>query len=141
MSEQIINQTNDDGVTLKGGCHCGKIRFDLSISKEAAECIEVYDCNCSICTKKGILHLITSTKRFSFTGKEDLSTYTFNTGVAQHYFCSKCGICPFYIPRSNPDGYDINARCLDDFSKFKIKVIPYDGANWEQAPKLDHLSK
>ena len=121
-----------------GGCHCGAVRFEV----EAPERIEANECNCSICAKSGHLHLIVPKSQFRILQGEDaLTTYTFNTGVAQHYFCSTCGIKPFYIPRSNPDGVDVNLRCFDEMPA-DLVVHQFDGRNWEQhAHKLAHLSK
>ncbi len=116
----------------EGGCHCGRVRFrvqdDLS---------QVTECNCSICGKKGFLHLIVPRERFELlSGQDDLSTYRFNTGVAQHRFCRTCGIHSFYVPRSDPDKIDVNARCLDGVEPGKLKVIRFDGQNWEDAMKV-----
>ncbi len=94
---------------ILGGCHCGAIRFRVKVRK-----YEAIACNCSICQKKGILHLIVPPEDFELLkGEDNLSTYTFNTGIAKHHFCKTCGIHPFYRPRSHPDDYDVNVRCLD----------------------------
>ncbi|MEX2353648.1 MAG: GFA family protein [Gammaproteobacteria bacterium] len=121
-----------------GGCHCGDIRFEV----DAPEDPEVVDCNCSICTKSGYLHLIVPQSRFSLlAGTNQLQTYTFNSGVAKHYFCKRCGIKSFYVPRSNPDGIDVNVRCLDD-GPLSMKIIKFDGENWERhAHTLAHKSR
>lgn len=112
----------------EGGCHCGAVRFEV----EAPEQIKCGDCNCSICSRSGFLHLIVPRSRFKLlSGSEDLATYTFNTRVAQHYFCRICGVKSFYIPRSNPDGYDVNVRCLDP-EPAELTIEPFDGKNWEQ---------
>lgn len=112
----------------QGGCHCGAVRFEV----EAAEEVEVEDCNCSICAKSGFLHLIVPAARFRLlSGEDQLATYRFNTGVAQHRFCRVCGIKPFYVPRSNPDGIDVNLRCLDTKPR-SVRIVPFDGQNWEQ---------
>ncbi len=111
----------------RGSCHCHAITFEV----EAAEELEVEDCNCSICNKVGFLHLIVPKSKFTLlTGHEDISTYTFNTGIAKHTFCKHCGVKPFYIPRSNPDGVDINVRCLDTRPK-SMTIVKFDGQNWE----------
>jgi len=122
----------------QGSCHCGAIRFQV----EAPEDLEVEECNCSICTKSGYLHLIVSKSRFRLLrGEDHITTYTFNTGVAKHLFCRVCGIKPFYIPRSNPDGYDVNVRCLDTRPR-SISIVQFDGQHWEQhAHTLSHKSK
>jgi hypothetical protein len=104
--------------------------------------IEASECNCSICSKTGFLHLIIPKSRFKLLqGSEHLLTYTFNTGVARHLFCQVCGIKSFYVPRSNPDGYSVNVRCLDPSTVKNINVSQFDGQNWEQhAGELSHLS-
>jgi hypothetical protein len=113
-----------------GGCHCGRVRFEV----EAPAPIEVAQCNCSICAKVGYLHLIVPADRFRLlAGRDDLITYTFNTGIAQHYFCKHCGVKSFYIPRSHPDGVSVNARCLQDVDVESITVFPFDGRNWDAA--------
>lgn len=115
-------------VTYEGGCHCGAVRFRVLVDKPEAD-----DCNCSICSKKGFLHLIVPPERFTLLkGAEALSTYTFNTGVAKHTFCRICGIHPFYTPRSHPDCIDVNVRCLDGDALSHFRIIPFDGTNWEQ---------
>lgn len=121
-----------------GGCHCGAVKFEV----EAPENIEVEDCNCSVCTMTGFLHLIVPQAKFKLLkGNDYLTTYTFNTGVAQHKFCKVCGVKSFYIPRSNPDGVDVNVRCLSAQPK-SVKVIAFDGQNWEaNAHTLEHKSQ
>ncbi len=121
-----------------GSSHCGAIQFEV----EAPESVEVENCNCSICAMTGFLHLIVPARNFRLlSGEESLTTYTFNTGVAKHKFCKTCGVKPFYIPRSNPDGVDINLRCLSTQPK-QVKVIDFDGQNWEQnAHTVAHKSQ
>ncbi|MCB1661030.1 MAG: GFA family protein [Pseudomonadales bacterium] len=121
-----------------GGCHCGAIKFEVNAPAQ----VEVEDCNCSICSKSGFLHLIVPKSEFRLLqGAEQLQTYQFNTGIAKHYFCAICGIKPFYIPRSNPDGVDVNLRCLDHQPEH-VTLIAFDGQNWEQnAAQLAHKSK
>jgi hypothetical protein len=115
--------------TMEGGCHCGRVRFRVT-----ADIASVIDCNCSMCTKKGILHLIVPPERFELlSGKDDLTTYVFNTGVAKHTFCRHCGIHPFYVPRSHPDKIDVNVRCIDDIDLAVVAPTPFDGRNWEAA--------
>lgn len=111
-----------------GGCHCGAVRF-----KVRSSFVEVLDCNCSICIKKGFLHLIVPAQDFLLVcGQEQLACYRFNTAVAKHYFCSICGISPYYIPRSHPDGYDVNLRCVEGLDLSAITIKPFDGDRWEE---------
>jgi hypothetical protein len=115
--------------TYSGGCHCGKVRFEV----QASATLEVADCNCSMCSKSGYLHLIVPAAQFKLVkGAEALSTYTFNTGVAKHLFCSTCGVKSFYVPRSHPDGISVNVRCLDEGSVESITIQPFDGRDWEK---------
>lgn len=121
----------------RGGCHCGAVRFEV----EVPDAVEVEDCNCSICSMSGFLHLIVPGRDFRLLAGEDaLVTYTFNTGVARHRFCRVCGIKSFYIPRSNPDGVDVNLRCLET-QPAAVTIVPFDGRHWEQhAARLAHKS-
>ena len=87
-----------------------------------------------MCRKKGIIHFIVEKDAFVLeAGAENLATYTFNTGVAKHYFCTTCGIHAFYVPRSDPDKIDVNARCLDGVDPATLERKPFDGRNWEEA--------
>lgn len=125
--------------TYKGGCHCGAVRFVV----ELPEAIEVEDCNCSICAKSGNIHVIVPASRFQLLhGEEVLSRYTFNTGAAQHLFCSVCGVKSYYIPRSNPDGVAVTWRCLDRWESLDVIINTFDGQNWEaNAGALAHKSQ
>jgi len=125
-------------MVYEGGCHCRAVRFEV----EAPEDVVVQDCNCSLCAMTGFLHLIVPKSRFRLVkGEGNITTYTFNTGVAKHMFCRTCGIKSFYVPRSNPDGIDVNVRCLDA-PPARMKIEPFDGRNWEQnGASLAHLSK
>jgi hypothetical protein len=114
---------------IEGGCHCGRVRFRVT-----ADLDRVTECNCSMCGKKGFLHLIVPPDKFELlSGEGSLSTYTFNTGVAKHTFCKVCGIHPFYVPRSDPDKIDVNVRCLDDVDIHALPVKHFDGRHWEDA--------
>jgi len=112
-----------------GGCHCGRVRFEI----QAPAQIEVSDCNCSICAKSGFLQLIVPQSRFRLlSGADSLTSYQFNTGTAKHLFCTICGVKSFYVPRSHPDGYSVNARCLDEGTVTGMHVERIDGKNWER---------
>ena len=114
-----------------GGCHCGTVRYEVL----APDAVETTECTCSICRMTGYLHLIVPKQRFRLLRGEDrLTTYRFNTGTARHRFCSVCGIKSFYVPRSHPDGYSVNVRCLDQGAIRVTKTITFDGAHWE-----DHI--
>jgi hypothetical protein len=120
----------DADVIHEGGCHCGRVRFECS----APAAIEAIECNCSICRKTGYLHLFVSKSDFRLvTGGESLITYSFGTKAAQHFFCKYCGIKSFYVPRSHPDGYSVNVRCIDEGTIRDLKLVQFDGQNWDSA--------
>jgi hypothetical protein len=129
----------DAMVTHRGGCHCGAIAFEV----DAPERIIASDCNCSICRMTGFLHLIVPRSRFRLLrGADQLTDYTFNTGTAHHLFCKRCGIKSFYVPRSNPDGYSVNVRCLDHATIAQVDVQPFDDNDRETSEaRIRDLSK
>jgi hypothetical protein len=114
---------------FEGGCHCGRVRFRV-----IADLAQVSECNCSMCSKKGFLHLIVPPEQFKLLrGKDELTTYQFNTGTAKHWFCRNCGIHAFYVPRSDPEKIDVNARCLEGVDIAALSPRRFDGKNWEAA--------
>jgi hypothetical protein len=120
-------------ITHRGGCHCGRVRFEV----DAPANLQVSECNCSICSKAGYLHLIVPADRFRLlAGSDSLTTYSFNTHTAKHLFCSVCGVKSFYVPRSHPDGFSVNARCLDPGTVEQMRIELTNGREWEaQYPK------
>ena len=126
-------------ITHRGGCHCGRVRFEV----DAPADITVLDCNCSICRMTGFLHLIVPASRFRLLGGSDaLVEYTFNTGAAKHRFCRRCGVKSFYIPRSHPDGIDINVRCLDAGTVATLQVTAFDDVDRDASTAaIAHLSR
>jgi hypothetical protein len=114
----------------RGGCHCGDVKFEVRAPSD----LDVLDCNCSMCAKSAYLHLIVPAADFRLlVGADKLTDYRFGTGAARHLFCRRCGVKSFYVPRSHPDGYCVNARCLDPSEITSMQVRPYDGRNWESA--------
>ncbi len=124
--------------TREGGCHCGRVRFRAPVDLDLLS-----QCSCSICTKKGILHLGVSAADFELLrGKNALTVYRFDTGVAQHAFCTHCGMHAFYVPRSQPDSVSVNARCLDDIDGPALKPTRFfDGRHWEEAQEKADLRR
>ncbi|NWH34257.1 CENPV protein, partial [Chloropsis hardwickii] len=126
----LLHSETMDLVKHTGGCHCGAIRFEVWAPAD----LHVFNCNCSICTKKQNRHFIVPASRFKLLkGADNLTTYTFNTHGAQHTFCKTCGVQSFYTPRSNPDGYGIAPHCLDDGTVQTIITEDINGKEWEKA--------
>lgn len=124
-------------VTHRGGCHCGRIRFEV----QAPAHLLVLDCNCSMCRMTAFQHLIVPASRFRLLqGQEFISEYRFNTGVARHLFCKVCGVKSFYVPRSHPNGYSVNLRCLDAGTIESVEVQQFDDTQREVATAaVEHL--
>ena len=115
--------------TYEGSCHCGRVRFRVTATLD-----RVVDCNCSMCARKGFLHLIVAPEQFELlAGADALTLYQFNTKTARHQFCRVCGIHPFYVPRSDPDKIDVNVRCLAGVDVAALALTRFDGRNWEEA--------
>ena len=113
-----------------GGCHCKRVRFRV----KAADPEVVYDCCCSMCRTLGYLHWIVPLAQFELlSGRQSLTEYRFNTGVARHLFCRVCGIKSFYAPRSHPGSVSVNVRCLDGAGAMTYQRVPFDGVEWEAA--------
>ena len=129
----------DAYVIHNGGCHCGAVAFEV----EAPPRLVASDCNCSICRMSGYLHLIVPRSRFRLLqGADELTEYKFNTGTARHLFCRRCGVKSFYVPRSNPDGYSVNVRCLDGATIEHVEVQPFDDNDREASEaRLRGLSR
>ena len=137
---QAVNAVTSSETKVKihrGGCHCGRIRFEV----KAPANLKLSECNCSVCAMTGYLHLIVPKSSFMLVqGQDELTTYTFNSGVARHFFCSYCGIKSFYVPRSHPEGISVNARCIDAGTVESSEIKPFDGQNWEESVAGLHSS-
>jgi hypothetical protein len=113
---------------LQGGCHCGAVRYRVTVrSRDAVEC------NCSVCAKKGYLHLIVAEEDFELLRADAITTYTFGTHTAKHHFCSRCGVHSYYRPRSHPERVDVNIRCLDGVEPSDFSFYSFDGESWEDS--------
>ena len=122
---------------MRGGCHCGRVVYEVEGPPSW-----ITQCNCSICTKKGYLHWIVPRDKFRLlTPWDDLTIYTFNTHMAKHYFCPRCGVASFYIARSDPDKIDVNARCIEGLDLAAIALESFDGRNWESAQAAHQKSR
>ncbi len=113
----------------RGGCHCGRVQIAVTVPGQ----ITVNQCNCSICSKTGHVHLIVARDELEvLQGREELTEYRFNTRTARHFFCRHCGVKPFYVPRSHPDGYSVNLNCLELAPEIEVTLEHFDGRHWRQ---------
>ena len=114
-----------------GSCHCRGVEFKF----KSDEFVQIWNCNCSICDMLNYQHLFVKHNLFELiSGEELISEYNFESGSAKHYFCKKCGIKSFYQPRSHPEMFSINLRCVDDPPEVK-EIIHFDGINFEESIK------
>ncbi len=142
MTRSDITPARDTRLTNvahRGRCHCQAVAFEV----DAPADLVALECNCSICRMTGFLHLIVPRSRFRLLrGAQDLTEYPFNTRSARHFFCRHCGVKSFYVPRSNPDGYSVNVRCLERATIASLSVQLFDDADREVAEaKVRDLSK
>lgn len=119
---------NEGAGFLQGRCHCGAVRFEVKLSDGLRTARR---CTCSLCRMRGAVAVSAELDGLNVTQGEDvLATYSFNTGIAKHHFCSKCGIYTHHQRRSNPRQYGVNVACLEGMSPFDLEEVPVlDGVN------------
>ena len=116
-----MNTKNKLQLPLKGKCHCGKIKFQLSCNLT-----DLKRCNCSHCRRKGFVMTTAKLDQFKLiSGEENLKIYQWNSKIAKHYFCKKCGVNTHHQRRSKPDEYGVNVGCLEGFNMDWIENIKY----------------
>jgi hypothetical protein len=118
----------NDKIVHAGQCHCGAVRFEATLSDGFNT---IRRCTCSYCRMRGAIAVSAELGGIKFLrGEEMLTSYRFNTGAAQHFFCSRCGIYTHHQRRSNPNQYGVNVACLDGVSPFDFSEVPVlDGVN------------
>jgi hypothetical protein len=122
----VTDPSSTKPITLDGACHCGAVRFTATLPEGLASARR---CTCSLCRMRGAVAVTGELKSFQLVaGAGQLATYRFNTGVAEHHFCTVCGIYTHHKRRSNPDQLGINVACLEGVSPFDFpEVIVMDG--------------
>ena len=106
-----------------GSCHCSSIKFEIDSDLE-----KIVQCNCSICIKRNAKMIMIPKENFKLLeGSEDLSLYQFNTEIAKHFFCKKCGIYTHHNRKSDPNGMGVNLGCVEGLDPMVFDVIQFDG--------------
>lgn len=106
-------------MSYRGSCHCGRTRFEVDLTLD-----EVRVCDCSICRKRGALnHRVEESALRMLTPLEDLSLYQWHTKTAKDYFCPVCGILPFRRPRTAPEMWTVNVRCLEGVDLDSLPIV------------------
>ncbi len=134
----MIDTASGAPVTLTGQCHCGAVRFDVTLSEGLASARR---CNCSLCAKRGAVAVTARHDGLTLlAGADKLATYRFNTGVAEHHFCTICGIYTHHRRRSNPDELGVNVACLDGLSPFDFADVPVNEGRIHPSDRPDGTS-
>lgn len=132
----MIDPASREPVTLEGACHCGEVRFTVTLTEGFASARR---CTCSICRMRGAVAVTSTPEAFRITkGEQKLATYRFNTKSAEHHFCSVCGIYTHHKRRSSPDQLGVNVACLEGVSPFDFsELVVFDG-NRHPADNPEH---
>jgi hypothetical protein len=122
----MIEVKSANPITLNGSCHCGAVKFTATLTEGFTSARR---CTCSICRMRGAVAVTSTPEAFRLThGEDKLATYRFNTGVAEHHFCTVCGIYTHHKRRSNPNQLGVNVACLEGVSPFDFQeLVVYDG--------------
>ena len=122
----MIDTKSSEPVTLNGACHCGAVQFTVTLTEGFASARR---CSCSICRMRGAVAVTSTPDDFRISqGEDKLATYRFNTGSAEHHFCSVCGIYTHHKRRSNPHQLGVNVACLEGVSPFDFaELVVFDG--------------
>jgi len=123
----LIDPRSSEPITVNGSCHCGAVKFTAELPQGLASARR---CTCSICRMRGAVAVTSTSQGFRILeGEDKLATYRFNTGVAEHHFCTVCGIYTHHRRRSNPNQFGVNVACLEGVSPFDFaQVVVYDGS-------------
>ncbi|KAI3327779.1 glutathione-dependent formaldehyde-activating enzyme [Xylariaceae sp. AK1471] len=116
-------QKPKSSVTYEAGCHCGYIKFAVTLSPGLDE-YEVLRCNCSAYpeAKDVVWHN---------DGRERCVNYRFNTKRKDQMFCPKCGasLGIDFSEALTPHTYGISARTIYGIDLDKLIYRKSDGIN------------
>ena len=107
----------------QGSCHCHSVKFEIESNLE-----KIVQCNCSICIRRNAKMIMIPKENFKLlVGSKDLSLYQFNTDIAKHFFCKKCGIYTHHNRKSDLNWMGVNFGCSEDIDPMEFKAIKFDG--------------
>jgi hypothetical protein len=134
--EEAAMKTNDSAKKHQGSCHCGAVRFEVTL-----DAIKGARCNCTICNKLGTTNDSVKPEAFTLlSGEAHLSSYEWGTKVGKRFFCRVCGVSCFgrgHLAEYGGDFVSISYNCLDDVDLAEVEVLYWDGRhdNWEAGPR------
>jgi hypothetical protein len=132
----LIDTSSTEPVTLNGSCHCGAVKFTATLTEGFASARR---CTCSICRMRGAVAVTSTPDQFRIRqGEDKLTTYRFNTGVAEHHFCSVCGIYTHHKRRSDPNQLGVNVACLEGVSPFDFREVPVNDGQRHPGDNPEH---
>ena len=132
----MIDSSSAQPVTLDGSCHCGEVRFTVTLTEGFASARR---CTCSLCRMRGAVAVTSTPDAFKLTkGADKLATYRFNTGVAEHHFCTTCGIYTHHKRRSNPNELGVNVACLEGVSPFDFPQVTVNDGDRHPSDNVEH---
>lgn len=131
-----MDLTSPEPVTLNGACHCGTVRFRVTLTEGFASARR---CTCSICRMRGAIAVTSTPQDFEILeGEDNLATYRFNTKTAEHHFCERCGIYTHHKRRSNPNQLGVNVACLEGVSPFDFREVKVHDGKRHPADNAEH---
>jgi hypothetical protein len=125
-------KTNDPVKKHQGSCHCGAVRFEVTIDATHGS-----RCNCTICNKLSTLSSSVKPEAFVLlSGKDHLSSYEWGSKMGKRFFCRVCGVHCFgsgHLAEMGGDFVSVNFNCLDDLEPAEVIVSYWDGRhdNWQ----------
>jgi hypothetical protein len=132
----LIDSSSSEPVTLDGSCHCGDVQFTVTLTEGFASARR---CTCSMCRMRGAVAVTSTHEAFQVTkGADKLATYRFNTGVAEHHFCTTCGIYTHHQRRSNPNELGVNVACLEGVSPFDFPQVTVNDGDRHPSDNAEH---
>lgn len=107
----------------QGSCHCGSVAFEIDATID-----ELTTCDCSLCVmRNAVMAQVHESQLTILKGDDQLTLYRWNTKIAKHYFCNRCGIYVFHCKRSMPDHFGVNVFCLQEFDHTAVPVRATEG--------------
>ena len=134
----MIDTRSSEPVTLSGACHCRAVEFTVTLTQGFSSARR---CSCSICRMRGAVAVTSNPAKFAIkSGADKLACYRFNTRVAEHHFCSVCGIYTHHKRRSNPSEIGVNVACLEGVSPFDFPEVPVNDGNRHPSDNPGHIT-
>lgn len=120
----------------QGSCICGDVQFEVEVDVTQGS-----RCNCTMCTKLGVIGAIVKPDVFRLTSDEaKVSSFTRTPEIGHRFFCARCHIYCFsrgHLAQLGGDFVSVNLSCVDGFDVSKAVLGYWDGRhdNWAAGPR------